>query len=82
MLKALADYHLWFWHASFGNAGLLNDLNILNLFAFLESWLTALLSSWKSPQMLFHFSVLANPFSDYLHWWMGFTHHISALPRG
>jgi hypothetical protein len=21
VLEALADYHLWFWHASFGNAG-------------------------------------------------------------
>ena len=37
VLEALADYHLWFWHASFGYAGLLNDLNILNLLPFLES---------------------------------------------
>lgn len=37
VLEALADYHLWFWHASFGYAGLLNDLNILNLSPLLES---------------------------------------------
>jgi hypothetical protein len=37
VLEALADYHLWFWHASFGYAGSLNDLNILNLLPFLES---------------------------------------------
>jgi Plant transposon protein len=37
VLEALADYHLWFWHASFGNAGSLNDLNILNLSPLLES---------------------------------------------
>ena len=31
------DYNMWFWHASFGYAGSLNDLNILNLSPFLES---------------------------------------------
>jgi hypothetical protein len=33
----MSDYHLWFWHASFGYAGSLNDLNVLNLLPFLES---------------------------------------------
>ena len=37
VLEALCDYNLWFWHASFGYAGSLNDLNILNLSPFLES---------------------------------------------
>jgi hypothetical protein len=37
VLEAAADYHLWFWHASFGYAGSLNDLNILNLSPLLES---------------------------------------------
>jgi hypothetical protein len=37
VLEALADYHLWFWHASFGYAGSLNDLKILNLSPLLES---------------------------------------------
>jgi Plant transposon protein len=36
VLEAMCDYHLWFWHASFGYAGSLNDLNILNLSPFLE----------------------------------------------
>ena len=36
VLEAMSDYHLWFWHASFGYAGSLNDLNILNLSPFLE----------------------------------------------
>jgi hypothetical protein len=36
VLEAIADYHLWFWHASFGYAGSLNDLNILNLSPFLD----------------------------------------------
>jgi len=37
VLEAVADYNMWFWHASFGYAGSLNDLNILNLSPFLES---------------------------------------------
>jgi Plant transposon protein. len=37
LLEAIADYNMWFWHASFGYAGSLNDLNILNLSPFLES---------------------------------------------
>jgi Plant transposon protein len=39
VLEAISDYHLWFWHASFGYAGSLNDLNILNLSPFLSSLL-------------------------------------------
>ena len=37
VLEAFADYHLWFWYTSFGYAGSLNDLNILNLSPLLES---------------------------------------------
>ena len=31
VLEAVADHYLWFWHASFGYGGALNDLNILKL---------------------------------------------------
>jgi Plant transposon protein len=37
VLEAISDYHLWFWHAAFGYAGTLNDVNILNLSPFLSS---------------------------------------------
>ena len=37
VLEAISDYHLWFWHSSFGYAGTLNDLNILSLSPFVES---------------------------------------------
>jgi Plant transposon protein len=36
VLEALCDYHLFFWHASCGYAGCLNDINILNMSPFLE----------------------------------------------
>ena len=31
VLEGMSDYHLYFWHASFGCAGTLNDVNVLNL---------------------------------------------------
>jgi hypothetical protein len=34
VLEAICDYQLWFWHASFGYAGSLNDLNIIQLSPF------------------------------------------------
>ena len=37
VLEAISDYHLWFWHASYGYAGTLNDKTILNLSPFLAS---------------------------------------------
>jgi hypothetical protein len=36
VLEAVADYNLWFWHASYGYAGAMNDLNILNMSPLLE----------------------------------------------
>ena len=30
VFEALGDYNLWIWHAQFGHAGTLNEINILN----------------------------------------------------
>jgi len=37
VLEGLCDHHMFFWHSSFGYAGSLNDLNIMNLSPLLES---------------------------------------------
>jgi hypothetical protein len=37
VLEAIADYHLWFWHAAFGYCGSMNDKTILDLSPFLKS---------------------------------------------
>lgn len=37
VLEAIADHHLFFWHLSYGYAGTLNDINILNQSPFLRS---------------------------------------------
>ena len=37
VLEALCDYNRWFWHASFGYAGTLNDKTILDLSPLLQA---------------------------------------------
>jgi len=39
VLEAMADFHLWIWHASFGFAGTLNDLNIWDNSSLLDDML-------------------------------------------
>ena len=38
VLEAACDHHMWFWHASYGYAGTLNDINILNLSPLMEGF--------------------------------------------
>ena len=58
----LSDYHLWFWHASFGYAGSLNDLNILNLSPLLESLVDRSFTELEQSSMLVPFEVAGNMF--------------------
>jgi hypothetical protein len=62
VLEALSDYHLWFWHASFGYAGSLNDLNILNLSPLLESLVDGSFTELEQSSMLVPFEVAGNMF--------------------
>jgi hypothetical protein len=39
VLEAFADYNLWIWHASFGSAGTLNDINIWDRSPLLQAFL-------------------------------------------
>jgi hypothetical protein len=59
----LSDYHLWFWHASFGYAGLLNDLNILNLSSLLELLVNGTFAELEQSSMLVPFEVAGNLFN-------------------
>jgi hypothetical protein len=63
VLEALSDYHLWFWHASFGYAGLLNDLNILNLSSLLELLVNGTFAELEQSSMLVPFEVAGNLFN-------------------
>jgi hypothetical protein len=39
VLEAVADYQLWIWHASFGFAGSMNDINVWDRSPLLKSWI-------------------------------------------
>ena len=39
ILEGISDYNLWMWHVSYGCAGTLNDLNVLNPSPFLDALL-------------------------------------------
>jgi hypothetical protein len=36
--EAIVDYNLYFWHASFGYPGSLNDLNVLNVSTLVQKF--------------------------------------------
>lgn len=44
VLEAISDYHLWFWQVSYGYAGSLNDLNILNISPFMQDLISGTFS--------------------------------------
>jgi len=62
VLEATSDYHLWIWHAAFGFAGALNDLNIWENSSLLQSMLDGTMAtldfnfwigSWLFKKMFF-----------------------------
>jgi hypothetical protein len=59
----MSDYHLWFWHASFGYAGSLNDLNILNLSPLLELLVDGTFTELEQSSMFVPFDVAGNLFN-------------------
>ena len=48
VLEGMCDYHLLFWHASFGYAGTLNDVNILNLSPLTDMFLNGEMAELES----------------------------------
>ena len=57
VLEAICDYHLWFWHCSYGYAGTLNDKTILNLSPFLESFVNGKFSKLETEAGVVPFNV-------------------------
>jgi hypothetical protein len=62
VLEALSDYHVWFWRASLGYDGLLNDLNIPNLSFLLELLVDGTFTEQVQSSMLVPFEVAENLF--------------------
>jgi hypothetical protein len=53
VLEAVADHNLWFWHASYGYAGTLNDINIINLSPLKEAFLDGSLEDLEKESVPF-----------------------------
>jgi hypothetical protein len=64
VLEALGDHQLWFWHASFGYAGSLNDLNILNISPLLESLVDGSFAKWEERASIVPFDIGGEQFNQ------------------
>lgn len=64
VLEAISDHHLWFWHASFGYCGTLNDINILDLSPFLESLLNGEFVKKEKESTAVPFTISNNQFEE------------------
>lgn len=64
VLEAISDHHLWFWHASFGYCGTLNDINILDLSPFLESLLNGEFVKKEKESKVVPFTISNNEFDE------------------
>jgi len=49
VLEAMSDFNLWIWHAAFGFAGGLNDLNIWENSSLLDNMVSGAFSTIDFP---------------------------------
>ena len=63
VMEGICDYHLWFWHYSYGYAGTLNDQNILNLSPFLESLTNGQFSDLENQSTVVPFNLSEEEFN-------------------
>jgi Plant transposon protein len=64
VLEAISDYNLWFWHASFGFCGSLNDKTIFDLSPFLERLVDGTFSSKEKEAGLIPFKISSREFNQ------------------
>jgi hypothetical protein len=62
VLEAICDYHLFFWHLSYGYAGTLNDLNIINMSPFHEQLLNGHFHKLENEAAVVPFKILEEEF--------------------
>jgi Plant transposon protein len=69
VLEAICDYNLWFWHTSYGYAGAMKDLNILNLSPFISSITNGSFGVLEHEAGVVPFEIDNQQFTC-LYWWM------------
>jgi len=60
VLEAVSDYHLFFWHASYGYPGAFNDLNILSMSPLLQKMLDGSLADAENIRKQ-QYAILGSP---------------------
>ena len=66
VLEAMVDYHLWFWHVSFGHPGSLNDLNILDVSPLFECLRNGSFSKVEKESGMVPYKIMGEEF-DFLY---------------
>ena len=82
VLEGICDYHLFFWHASFGYCGNMNDLTILSLSPFLERLLDGSLESVEAEAGIVPFLIMGEEFHKCFVLVDGIYPHWSRFVRG
>jgi Plant transposon protein len=62
VFEAVADHCLWFWHASYGYSGAMNDLNILNQSPLVRKMTDGSFSAIKREARVVPFSIIGEQF--------------------
>ena len=63
VLEAMADYHMWFWHAAYGYAGTMNDLSILALSPFLEQLVNGMFDALEEEALVCPYNIGQHEFN-------------------
>jgi hypothetical protein len=82
VLEAICDHHLWFWHASFGYPGTLNDINIINLSPFLESLRNGTFAELKKKAEVVPYEIDGSPFEKLFVLTDGIYPYLSRFVKG
>jgi hypothetical protein len=64
VLEAISDYNLWFWHASFGYCGSLNDKTIFDLSPFLEKLVDGTFSAKEKEAGFMPYKISSKEFNQ------------------
>ena len=64
VLEAACDHHLWFWHTSYGYAGTMNDINIMNISHLQQGFLNGTFSKIESQSGVMPYIISQEKFME------------------
>ena len=68
VLEAIANYHTFFWHASYGYAGMLNDHNVLHLLPFCHNRTNSKFETLEKESELCNIALEVRGLMHYIYW--------------